>query len=140
MGDALAMMRKFSIGGIPIVDENGRLTGILTNRDLRFETNMGRPVREVMTKTGLVTAPAGTTLNQARQILQSKKIEKLPVVDDDYKLVGLITFKDISKVTDYPNACKDLFGRLVVGAAVGVTSDLAERVATRRSRCACNCY
>lgn len=129
MGDALAMMRKFSIGGIPIVDENGRLTGILTNRDLRFETNMGRPVREVMTKIGLVTAPAGTTLNQARQILQSKKIEKLPVVDDDYKLVGLITFKDISKVTDYPNACKDQFGRLVVGAAVGVTTDLEERVA-----------
>jgi IMP dehydrogenase len=128
MADALALMRKFSIGGIPIVDDKNRLTGILTNRDLRFETNMGRPVREVMTREGLVIAPVGTTLDQARLILQTKKIEKLPVINADGTLAGLITFRDISKVTDYPNACKDQFGRLVVGAAVGVTHDLLERV------------
>lgn len=128
MADALALMRQFSIGGIPIINERRQLVGILTNRDLRFETNMKRAVREVMTKDGLVTAPVGTTLDQARQILQSKKIEKLPVINSEKELVGLITFRDISKVTDYPNACKDQFGRLVVGAAVGVTSDLMERV------------
>ncbi|MEL6924628.1 MAG: IMP dehydrogenase, partial [Bacteroidota bacterium] len=126
--DALALMRQFSIGGIPIVNEAGTLTGILTNRDLRFETELDKPVRELMTRDNLITAPVGTDLAKAKQILQRHKIEKLPVVDDNYKLVGLITFKDISKVENYPSSCKDSFGRLVVGAAVGVTNDIIERV------------
>jgi IMP dehydrogenase len=128
VGDALALMRRFKIGGIPIVDEHNTLRGILTNRDLRFENRHARPVRELMTSKDLVTAPAGTTLEQARDILQAHKIEKLPVVDDDKKLVGLITYKDIMKVQDYPNSCKDSLGRLVVGAAVGVTRDMLERI------------
>lgn len=128
VGDALSLMRRFKIGGIPIVDEHNKLTGILTNRDLRFETRLDRPVRELMTSQNLVTAPIGTTLEQARQILQGHKIEKLPVVDKGGKLVGLITYKDIMKVQDYPNSCKDSLGRLVVGAAVGVTGDMLERV------------
>jgi IMP dehydrogenase len=129
VGDALALMKKHHIGGIPIVDENNQLVGILTNRDLRFEAVQSRPVYEIMTAERLVTAPVGTTLLQARDILQSRKIEKLPVVDDKNMLVGLITYKDIMKVIDYPNSCKDTFGRLVVGAAVGVTHDTMERVA-----------
>jgi IMP dehydrogenase len=129
VGDALALMKKHHIGGIPIVDENNQLVGILTNRDLRFETVHTRPVHEIMTAERLVTAPVGTTLIQAKDILQSRKIEKLPVVDDKNMLVGLITYKDIMKVIDYPNSCKDTFGRLVVGAAVGVTHDTMERVA-----------
>lgn len=129
VGDALALMKKHHIGGIPIVDENNQLVGILTNRDLRFEAVQSRPVHEIMTSERLVTAPVGTTLLQARDILQSRKIEKLPVVDDKNMLVGLITYKDIMKVIDYPNSCKDTFGRLVVGAAVGVTHDTMERVA-----------
>ncbi|MCB0551934.1 MAG: IMP dehydrogenase [Phaeodactylibacter sp.] len=128
VGDALALMRQFKIGGIPIVDEQDKLTGILTNRDLRFESRMTRPVKELMTSKDLVTAPVGTTLDQARQILQGHKIEKLPVVDKDNTLVGLITYRDIMKVQDYPNSCKDTLGRLVVGAAVGVTSDMLERI------------
>lgn len=128
LGDALNLMKKFRIGGIPIVDENDKLIGILTNRDLRFETNLNKYVHELMTKENLVTAPAGTTLEQAKEILQKYKIEKLPVVDDNYTLVGLITYKDILKVEDYPNACKDSFGRLVVGAAIGVTGDMYERI------------
>jgi IMP dehydrogenase len=129
LSDALALMRRFSIGGIPIVDGAHKLIGILTNRDLRFETQLDRPVHEVMTSGNLITAPIGTNLEQARDILQGYKIEKLPVVDKDNKLVGLITYKDIMKVQDYPYSCKDSFGRLVVGAAVGVSGDMEERVA-----------
>ncbi|NUO02961.1 MAG: IMP dehydrogenase [Saprospiraceae bacterium] len=128
VSDALALMQQFKIGGIPIVNQQKRLIGILTNRDLRFERNVNRPIRELMTTENLVTAPLGTTLEQARDILQSRKIEKLPVVDDHYMLVGLITYKDIMKLHDYPRSCKDLLGRLVVGAAVGVTKDVMERI------------
>lgn len=128
VGDALALMQRFKIGGIPIINNRNELIGILTNRDLRFENNMARPIKELMTSENLVTAPVGTTLDQARDILQGHKIEKLPVVDDDNILVGLITYKDIMKVQNYPNSCKDLLGRLVVGAAVGVTADIMERV------------
>lgn len=126
--DALDLMRSHRIGGIPIVDEQNRLVGILTNRDLRFETNISRPVTDVMTKENLITVSAGTTLQQARAILQQYKIEKLPVVNKDYQLVGLITFKDIEKEADFPFACKDSLGRLVAGAALGVTADLFDRV------------
>jgi IMP dehydrogenase len=126
--DAKGLMERFKIGGIPVVDANNHLVGILTNRDLRFETSLDRPVQALMTSKNLVTAPAGTTLYQAREILQRNKIEKLPVVDDHNKLVGLITYKDIMKVINYPLSCKDTFGRLVVGAAVGVTHDLLDRV------------
>lgn len=127
--DALSLMKRYKIGGIPIVDDKNRLIGILTNRDLRFETNLSRPVKDLMTKQNLITAPTGTTLEQARQILQAHKIEKLPVVEADNQLVGLITYKDIMKVQDFPNACKDSYGRLVVGAAVGIAADTLERVA-----------
>ncbi len=128
IADAKALMRRFKIGGIPIVDDNGKLVGILTNRDLRFETEVNRSVKELMTSKNLVTAPVGTNLEQARIILQKHKIEKLPVVDEDGFLAGLITYKDIMKVQDYPNSCKDSLGRLVVGAAVGVTADMMQRV------------
>lgn len=128
VADALQLMQQFKIGGIPIVDNQNRLIGILTNRDLRFEAHLHRPVSELMTKDNLITAPTGTTLDQARDILQRHKIEKLPVVDRDRQLVGLITYKDIMKVQNYPYSCKDMLGRLVVGAAVGVTSDMVERV------------
>jgi IMP dehydrogenase len=126
--DALRLMRTHRIGGIPIVDKGNKLVGILTNRDLRFETDTNRPVRDVMTKENLVTAEVGTTLQQARTILQGYKIEKLPVVNDKNELAGLITFKDIEKEADFPFACKDSLGRLVAGAALGVTADLFERV------------
>ena len=128
VGDAQALMRRFSIGGIPIVDEQNKLIGILTNRDLRFEQELNRPITELMTTKNLVTAPIGTTLKQAKDILQKHKIEKLPVVDDNKKLAGLITYKDIMKVQNYPHSCKDSYGRLVVGAAVGVTRNMLERV------------
>jgi len=128
VGDAFAIMKRFSIGGIPIVDSDNKLIGILTNRDLRFEKDKSKSVRELMTTAGLITAPVGTTLSQGRDILQSHKIEKLPVIDADRKLVGLITYKDIIKEEDYPHSCKDSYGRLVVGAAVGVTTDLHERM------------
>jgi len=128
IGDAQDLMRKYKIGGIPIVGNGDRLIGILTNRDLRFEDNSLRSVVELMTRENLVTAPEGTTLDQARDILQRHKIEKLPVVDQYNTLVGLITYKDIMKLIDYPNACKDSYGRLVVGAAVGVTQDMIERI------------
>ncbi len=128
VGEAFELMRRYSIGGIPITDKKGKLVGILTNRDLRFETNLGRKVKEIMTKRNLVTAPAGTTLEMAQAILQQRKIEKLPVVDKDFRLVGLLTYKDIMRVTNFPHACKDSLGRLVVGAAVGVTADMMERV------------
>ncbi len=127
VSDAQALMRKYSIGGIPIT-EGGKLVGILTNRDLRFEKNNNRLVSELMTTKNLILAPIGTSLEQAKDILQGNKIEKLPVVDDHNNLVGLITYKDIMKVHDYPNSCKDSFGRLVVGAALGVTRDLFDRV------------
>ncbi len=128
VGDAQALMRRYKIGGIPIVNATKHLIGILTNRDLRFESNFNRPIKELMTTKNLVTAPVGTTLSQAKEILQGHKIEKLPVVDENNRLAGLITYKDIMKVQDYPNSCKDSFGRLVVGAAVGVTADILDRV------------
>lgn len=127
VGDVLDLMTKFSVSGIPIVAD-GKLVGILTNRDLRFQPNRGLKVAEVMTSTNLITAPIGTTLEEAEVILQKHKIEKLPVVDKSGKLKGLITFKDIQKKKRYPNACKDKHGRLRVGAAVGVTADTLERV------------
>lgn len=127
VGDVLDMMAKFSVSGIPIV-ENGKLVGILTNRDLRFKPDRNQKVAEVMTKDNLVTAPVGTTLEEAETILQKHKIEKLPVVDKNGVLKGLITFKDIQKKKRFPFACKDKHGRLRVGAAVGVTSDTIERV------------
>ncbi len=126
--DALNIMREHSIGGIPIVSADGKLVGIITNRDLRFERNPLRPLAEIMTRENLITTNAKTNLDQASDILQEYKIEKLPVVDDDYKLVGLITYKDISKIKARPNACKDELGRLRVAAGVGVTADVLERV------------
>lgn len=129
IGEALEMMRIYRVSGIPIVDVNNKLVGILTNRDLRFEPNKKLKVADLMTKENLITAPVGTTLEKAEIILQKYKIEKLPVVDKNGKLRGLITFKDILKKKKHPNACKDDLGRLRVGAAVGVTADTAERVA-----------
>ncbi len=126
--DAHKLMSENKIGGIPIINENGILVGVLTNRDLRFEKAMGRKVSEVMTSKNLITAPEGTSLTQAETILQQYKIEKLPVVDKDGKLKGLITYKDILKIKAHPNACKDKHGRLIVGAAVGVTADTEERI------------
>ncbi|MCH4831063.1 MULTISPECIES: IMP dehydrogenase [Flavobacterium] len=127
VGDAKNAMREYGIGGIPIVDQNGKLEGIVTNRDLRFEKNNQRSIVEVMTSTNLVTAPEGTTLEKAEEILQGNKIEKLPVVNAENKLVGLITFRDITKLTQKPNANKDKYGRLRVAAALGVTVDAVER-------------
>jgi IMP dehydrogenase len=129
LGDAHKIMRDFKIGGIPVVDKNGKLAGILTNRDLRFEKVMNKPVREIMTKANLITAPEGINLNEAEEILQQYKIEKLPIVNKEYKLIGLITYKDILKKKSHPNACKDSFGRLRVGAAVGITPDYLTRIA-----------
>ncbi len=125
--DAQDCMREYSIGGIPIVDDAGKLLGIVTNRDLRFEKKLERPISEVMTSENLVTASVGTSLGDAEGILQQHKIEKLPVVDADYKLVGLITFRDIAKLTQKPIANKDRYGRLRVAAAIGVTSDAVDR-------------
>ncbi len=127
VGDAQNTMREYSIGGIPIIDDEGALIGIVTNRDLRFEKNFQRPLSEVMTSENLVTVSAGTSLKDAEIILQKNKIEKLPVVDDDGKLLGLITFRDITKLTQKPIANKDDFGRLRVAAALGVTADAVER-------------
>ncbi|MDA7502188.1 IMP dehydrogenase [Chitinophagales bacterium] len=126
--DALRVMKENKIGGIPVVNGEGALTGIITNRDLRFEENYDLPIRALMTHAPLITAPIGTDLVGAETILKKHKIEKLPVVDANGKLSGLITFKDIMRVTNNPNACKDHFGRLRVGAAVGVTQDTLERV------------
>lgn len=128
VGDALRMMQEYHIGGIPVVDAEGMLKGIVTNRDLRFERNLHRPVREVMTSENLVTTSQSTNLEEAADILQQHKIEKLPVVDPDGRLVGLVTYKDITKAKDKPNACKDSLGRLRVAAGVGVTNDSMERV------------
>jgi IMP dehydrogenase len=130
--EALGMMKKYRISGVPITEDGskeGRLVGILTNRDLRFETNVDRPISEIMTSEGLVTVPVGTTLDQAREILHKHKIEKLLVVDRDFRLKGLITVKDIQKVIKYPAACKDNLGRLRVGAAVGTGKDAVDRAA-----------
>ena len=126
--DALSLMSEYHIGGIPVVDEERHLVGIVTNRDLRFEQNLTRPVVEVMTGENLVTTHAKTDLAAAAMILQENKIEKLPVVDEDNKLVGLITYKDITKAKDKPMACKDRFGRLRVAAGVGVTADTLDRM------------
>ena len=128
VADAMAMMRKFSISGIPIVD-GSRLVGILTNRDLRFETDISRPISEVMTRESLITAPEGTTLEEAERVLQEHRIEKLLIVDAGGALKGLITVKDIQKKRQFPDAAKDQHGRLLVGAAVGVTQDVLERAA-----------
>ncbi|MDH5413499.1 MAG: IMP dehydrogenase [Flavobacteriaceae bacterium] len=125
--DAQNSMREHGIGGIPIVDKEGKLIGIVTNRDLRFEKNFDRSISEVMTSKNLVTVSAGTSLKQAEVILQENKIEKLPVVDDDDKLVGLITFRDIAKLSQKPTANKDTYGRLRVAAAIGVTPDALDR-------------
>nr|WP_315199552.1 IMP dehydrogenase [uncultured Flavobacterium sp.] len=127
VADAKSAMREFGIGGIPIVDENRILKGIVTNRDLRFEKNGARPIVEVMTSQNLVTVAEGTSLEEAEVVLQGHKIEKLPVINDKNELVGLITFRDITKLTQKPNANKDKFGRLRVAAALGVTADAVER-------------
>jgi len=124
--EALALMQKYRISGVPIT-KNGKLVGIMTNRDLRFETNLDQPISNVMTKDALVTVPPGTTLEEAKFHLHKHRIEKLLVVDDNFALKGLITIKDIEKVRKYPNACKDSLGRLRVGAAVGVGPDLEAR-------------
>jgi IMP dehydrogenase len=128
VSDANSNMHRYKIGGIPIIDSNNKLIGIVTNRDLRFEKNNKRPIKEVMTSSNLITVDEGTSLKDAEQILQRHKIEKLPVVSKDNTLVGLITFRDITKHSTKPNANKDQFGRLRVAAAVGITSDVIDRV------------
>ncbi|MFN8057531.1 MAG: IMP dehydrogenase [Vicinamibacterales bacterium] len=130
--EALELMKRYRISGVPITQDGskeGRLVGILTNRDLRFETNVERPIEHVMTKDPLFTVPVGTTLDEAREILHLHKVEKLLVVDREFRLKGLITVKDIQKAMKYPNACKDTLGRLRVGAAVGIAKDTEERAA-----------
>ena len=124
--DADQLMGKYKISGVPIVD-NGKLVGIITNRDLRFETDYSRPIGEVMTKDNLITAPEGITMDEAQEILRKYKIEKLPIVDKNFKLKGLITIKDIEKTVKYPHAAKDSNGRLLCGAAIGVTADVLDR-------------
>lgn len=128
VADAKKIMQEYRIGGIPIVDDNGVLIGIVTNRDLRFEKNEGRPIMEVMTSENLVTASEGISMVQAEEVLQAHKIEKLPVIDKNDKLIGLITFRDITRVAISPQANKDAYGRLMVAAAVGVTADVLDRV------------
>jgi len=120
LGEAEAIMREYRISGVPIVDEKMKLLGILTNRDMRFETDMGKKVEEVMTRMPLVTAKKGISLDEAADIMHKNKIEKLPLTDENDTLQGLVTIKDIKKRKEYPNACKDEFGRLRVGAAIGV--------------------
>lgn len=129
IGQALKVMEEFKISGFPVVDENNKLIGILTNRDLRFEPDENMLIKDIMTKEGLITAKVGTTLETAEKILQKYRVEKLPVVDKNFRIKGLITFKDIIKRRKFPNACKDKFGRLRVGAAVGIAADTLERVA-----------
>lgn len=131
--NAIRIMQEQHIGGIPIVDENQKLVGILTNRDLRFETPDGRKVSELMTRENLITAPEGTTLEEAEEIIRRHKVEKLPVVEKSGKLIGLITYRDIIKKQNFPKACKDHLGRLRVGAAVGVTGDSFDRIAALES-------
>jgi IMP dehydrogenase len=127
IGDALQLMKENKIGGIPIVTANNKLVGILTNRDLRFERSPSKKVSAVMTKENLITAPEGTDMKKAEKILQKYKIEKLPVVNKAGKLIGLITYRDMLQLLSYPNAVKDGFGRLLVGAALGITSDMLDR-------------
>ena len=127
LAEADALMGKYRISGVPIVDKDGKLIGIITNRDMKFEENMSRPIREVMTSESLVTGREGTTLEEAKDILRRHKIEKLPIVDDNFKLKGLITIKDIEKVVKYPNSAKDRHGRLLCAAAIGVTGDMLDR-------------
>lgn len=127
VGDALAIMREHRIGGIPVVDASNMLVGIITNRDLRFEKGLTRPVSEVMTDSNLIVTQDGTDFSKAEQLLRAHRIEKLPVVDDAGKLVGLITYRDIIKLSEFPHSCKDQWGRLRVAAAVGVTQDTIER-------------
>jgi IMP dehydrogenase len=129
IGDALKLMRENKIGGIPIIDKNGKLVGILTNRDLRFEDNPKRKVSEVMTKENLYTAPEGTDLKKAEELFKKTKVEKLPIINKQGKLTGLFTYSDILKLKSHPNAVKDQFGRLLVGAGVGITKDILDRVA-----------
>jgi len=128
VGEALTMMSRYKIGGIPVINEQNQLIGILTNRDLRFEEDLTRPITQIMTAENLITAPLGTNMDKAQEILQKYKIEKLPVVDQNGRLAGLITYKDLMKVKDFPDANKDDYGRLMVGAAVGVTADTMERI------------
>lgn len=128
LGDAMGLMREHKIGGIPVIDRDGKLVGIITNRDLRFQTDYSRKVSEVMTSENLVVAPMGTDLKGAQAILESSKVEKLPIVNDQFHLKGLITYKDIQKVKNYPRAVKDAHGRLLAGAAVGVTAETMDRV------------
>lgn len=127
--EALELMARYKISGVPIVDKTDKLVGILTNRDLRFETNFNQPINNVMTKENLVTAPVGTNLKQAQEILGKHRIEKLPIVDKNFKLKGLITIKDIEKSIQYPNSAKDAKGRLLAGAAVGIAQGTMDRVA-----------
>ena len=127
VGDALAIMKEHRIGGIPVVDETNTLVGIVTNRDLRFEKNYERAVAEVMTDSNLIVTQDGSDFEKAEQLLRAHRIEKLPVVDGDGKLVGLITYRDIIKLSTFPNSCKDQWGRLRVAAAVGVTHDTIDR-------------
>ncbi|MEG1632959.1 MAG: IMP dehydrogenase [Oscillospiraceae bacterium] len=127
LGEADALMAKFRISGVPVVDKSGRLIGIITNRDMKFEENMGRKISEIMTSDGLVTGREGTTLDEAKEILRRHKIEKLPIVDNDFHLKGLITIKDIEKVLKYPHSAKDAKGRLLCAAALGVTGDILDR-------------
>ncbi|TBR19527.1 MAG: IMP dehydrogenase [Chitinophagaceae bacterium] len=129
IGNAIRIMKENKIGGIPIIDKNQKLVGILTNRDLRFETKLSRKVSELMTKENLITAPEGTDLKKAENILRQYKIEKLPIVNKAGKLIGLITYRDILQLYSHPNALKDSFGRLLVGAGVGITKNLLDRVA-----------
>ncbi len=133
IGDALKLMKENKIGGIPIVDKGNKLVGILTNRDLRFETDRKRKVSEVMTKENLIIAPEGTDLRKAEKILRQYKIEKLPVVSKQGKLIGLITYRDILQLSAFPNAVKDKIGRLLVGAALGITKDVLDRAAALQS-------
>ena len=130
--EALEVMKKYRISGVPIT-RRGRLVGILTNRDLRFETQLDQPISAVMTKENLITAPPGISLEESKRLLHKNRIEKLLVVDEQYNLKGLITIKDIEKVRKYPNACKDSLGRLRVGAAVGPTADMEARVEIGRA-------
>lgn len=133
VGDAIRLMRENRIGGIPIVDKNNILVGILTNRDMRFEKNHKKLVRDVMTKDKLVTAALGTSLQKAEGVLEQYKIEKLPIVDKKGKLMGLITFRDVQNLKSHPNAAKDASGRLLVGAAIGITADVMERAEALRA-------
>src|ERR1019366_8193108 len=128
ISDALEIMKKYKIAGVPVT-QDGRLVGILTNRDLRFEDRLDLPVEQVMTKENLVTVPVGTKLGEAKKVLHQHRVEKLLVVDEAFNLRGLITVKDIQKKIKYPNACKDAQGRLRVGAALGATGDFLERAA-----------